>query len=739
MATFSALQSSYGAGEMAPGLCGRVDLAKYRVGLKRQRNMFTVVHGGSMNRAGTIYSDKVIARTVRGRLVPFKYSTTDTYTLEFGDMRMRVRRNGAYVLNGTKAISAITQAANGQVTAAGHGYSTGDRVFLTGIGGMTQLNGRSANITVVDANNFTIGINTSGYGAYSGGGTSASYYTLVTPYAAADLQLLKFTQSFDKVTITHAGYEQRTLTRSGHAAWSLSVITMAPETAAPTGFISSTGGGSVFYAVTAINDESGEESLPLLGNSATNNSTLTWVPTAGCSRYNIYNLRQGMYGFIGSSGPTGFTDNGILSDTTITPPQARNPFGGPGEYPSCSSFFGQRATYAGSANKPQTFWASVAGALSNMSVSQPTQGDDAITKTIASREVNAIRNMVPLDDLLLFTSGGLWRGAATGSDGVTAASLEFKQQTYEPISHIAPIVIHDDVLFPHEFGSVVYRVSFEAVSTRWRPSDISVLARHLFENMAIVDWCYAAVPFNIIWAVRSDGKLLSLTYLKEQEVYAWSWHDTDGFVESICSIPEGSENVVEMIVRRTVNGVEERFVERLASRTFNTLADGWFLDCALRYSGAPATVISGLHHLEGRTVTALADGIERTGLVVTNGAVTLPVAAGIVLVGLPYLGEMQTLGVETQPTIQGRPRTVKGVTLNLLDSHGGQVGPDFDSLSNINLNGLADPVSATELHTGERYTKIESDGWGEGGSICIRQSGPFPMHVISDVIEVTVG
>lgn len=739
MATFPALQSSYAAGEVAPGLRGRVDLAKYRVGLQRQRNMYSVVHGGSLNRPGTIYSDRVISRTVRSRLVPFKYSTTDTYVLEFGDLKMRVRRNGAYVLNGTKAISAITQAANGQVTAAGHGYSTGDRVFFTGIGGMTQLNGRSADIAVVDANNFTIGINTSGFGVYTAGGTAASYYTLATPYAAADLQLLKFTQSFDKVTITHTGYEQRTLTRSGHAAWSLSVITMAPQTAAPTGFISSSGGGTVFYAVTAINDETGEESLPLLGDSANNTSTLTWTPVAGCSRYNVYNQRQGIYGFIGSCGVTGFTDGAAVADTTITPPQARNPFSGAGEYPTCSSYYAQRAVYAGSANKPQTFWASVSGALNNMSVSQPTQGDDAITKTINSREVNAIRNMVPLDDLLLFTSGGLWRGAAAGSEGVTAASLEFKQQTYDPISDIPPIVAGEDVLFPHEFGSVIYRVSFEAVSTKWRPTDITVLARHLFEEMSVVDWCYAAVPHNIIWAVRSDGKLLSLTYLKEQEVYAWSWHDTDGIVESICTIPEGKENVVEMIVRRTVNGVDERYVERLASRTFTSLADGWFLDSALRYSGAPATVISGLYHLEGRTVTALADGVERAGLTVTNGAVTLPAAASIVLVGIPYMAEMQTLGVEVQPTIQGRPRTAKGVTLNLLDSHGGQVGPDFDNLSNINLNGLADPTSATALYSGEHYTKIESDGWDEGGSICIRQSGPFPMHVITDVIEVAVG
>ncbi len=668
VAEFPALQSSYAAGEVAPGLRARVDLAKYRVGLQRQRNFFSVVHGGSVNRPGTQFVDTTVNMALAGRLVRFKYSTSDTYILEFGNAVMRVIRNGAYVQT-----------------------------------------------------------------------SPGVYFTLATPYGTADLSLLKFVQSFDKMTITHPDFQARSLTRTGHAAWTLTVKTFAPVTPAPTGFVSSSGPGTVFYAVTAVSDETGEESLPLLGNSLKNTSTLTWTPVAGCSQYNIYNLRNGLYGFIGTSGSTGFTDNAIVSDSDVTPPASRDPISAVNERPVCSTYWAQRSIYAGSWNRPQTVYTSVAGALDNMCVSKPSQADDAITKTLNSREVNAIQHMVPLDDLLMFTTGGLWRGTSTGSDGVTAASLSFFQQTYSPISGLPPIVIGEDVLFTHAMGATVFRCSFEAISTRWRPTDVSVLSRHFFDGLAISDWCYAEVPFNLIWAVRNDGKLLSFTYLKEQEVFAWALHDVGGVVESIASVPEGTEDAVYMIVRRTINGGTKRYVERLHSRTFASLSEAWFLDCALRYSGAPATIISGLGHLEGQTVTALADGIKRSGLVVTGGSITLPVAASVVIVGLPIVAEMQTLGVETQPTVQGKQRRVTAATLSLLKSRGGQVGPDLNSMSNLlYLDDLGAPGTSRELFTGDQRVLIEND-WNTGGAVYIRQTDPYPISVLGDVLEVGVG
>lgn len=743
MAQFPALQSSYAAGEVTPALRARVDLAKYRVGLQQQRNMFSVVHGGSINRAGTAFVDPVGKPLATGRLVEFKYSTTDTYCLEFGNVFMRVIRNGAYVLNATKVITAISQANPGVITSAAHGYSSGDRVFVDAVVGMTRVNGRSFTVAVVDANHFSIGVDTSGYPAYTSGGTVAGYFTLATPYLSADLMALVFVQSFDKMRITHPSYDPRSLTRTGHAAWTLTTITYAPGVPQVPAVASSTPGGTYFYQITAVDDASGEESLPsAAAGSSTQTATLSFTPVAGCTNYNVYKSDANKFGFIGRavSSVATFTDTSIVPDASNSPPTLRQPFTGANNAPSCSTYWSQRSFYGNSNTGPQTVWSSVTGGFENMTVSEPTQNDDAITKTLNARSVNAIRNMVPLDDLLLFTSGGVWKGTINGSsDGVTPASLQFWQQTYSPVSTLPPVVAGDDVLFTHEKGATVYRMAFEALSTKWRPTNVSVLSAHFLEGgLSIVDWTYAEVPFNIIWSVRSDGRLLSFTYLKEQEVFAWSLHDVGGFVENVCSVSEGSEDAVYMIVRRTIDGNETRYVERLHSRSFTSLADGWFLDCGLRYSGAPATVIFALDHLEGETVTALADGVPVTGLVVTNGAVTIPTAASLVLVGMPFDSVMQTLGVETTPTVQGKPRRVSAATLALLNSRGGQCGPALDSMSNLPyLDNLGAPGTARELFTGDERVVIDPD-WDTGGAVFIRQREPYPLSVLGDTLEVSL-
>jgi len=737
MAQFPALQSSYAAGEVTPALRARVDLAKYRVGLQRQHNMFSVVHGGSVNRPGTMHVDWTGNSDFRARLVPFKYATTDTYVLEFGGNGfMRVIRNGGYVLGTTKAISAITNANPAQLTINAHGWVTGTRIFIDGVNGMTQINGSSFFITVLDGNTLTINADSSAWGVYASAGTASDYYGISLPYAEAHLRDLNIVQSFDKMRITHPSYPAKYLTRTDHDAWTLTDVTYAPTIAAPSGLLSDAPGTAYFYQITAVADETGEESLPAGVGSSTQTSTITFTPVTGANNYNVYKLDpQGVYGFIGRAlaSPGRFTDDTIESDGSITPPSARDPFAG-GKYPAVSTYWEQRSIYGGPSAARQTVYTSVAGAFDNMSVSQPTQDDDAITKTLNARSVNAIRGMVPFDDLLVFTSGGLWKGATT-TGVVSPATLAFKQQTNDPISSLEPLIVGDDVLFSHETGSIVYRVSFEAISTKWRPTNVSVLSSHFFKSAGIVEWCYAQVPFNLIWAVRSDGALLSFTYLKEQEVYAWALHDVGGEVESICTVPEGSEDAVYMIVKRGAL----RFVERLASRSFSDLAHCWFLDRALRYDGAPASVIGNLYHLNGETVTALADGVVVRDLVVSNGTVTLPAAASVVLIGKGYDSEMQTLGVETQPTVQGRPRRVTAATLHVEASRGGQVGPDFDNLSNMPyLDQLGDPGTAREAFTGETRTVINPD-WDTGGSVCIRQRDPYPLSVLTDVLETAVG
>lgn len=225
--------SSFTAGEISPRLEGRIGIEKYREGLSEMLNMVVMPHGGLTRRPGTEFLGEVKSSAVKSRLIPFQFKTSDTYILEFGDQIMRVYRNGLQVLDGSpKTITGITQADPGVITSTSHGLSDGDEVFVTGVGGMTELNGRNYLVANSTTNTFTLqdlfgnDIDTTAFTAFTTGGTAEAIYEIATPYAEADLFDLNYAQSADTMYIVHPGYDIRTLTRTGSAAWSFSTATI---------------------------------------------------------------------------------------------------------------------------------------------------------------------------------------------------------------------------------------------------------------------------------------------------------------------------------------------------------------------------------------------------------------------------------------------------------------------------------------------------------------------------------
>lgn len=625
------IQPSFAAGELAPALHARTDLAKYHVGLASCVNWMIMAQGGVQNRPGTLWVGPCIDHAVRSRLIPFQFNTTQAYALEFGDQTLRVIKDGGYVTEDAEPIVSITPGNPTVIEVTGHGWLNGDRLYLSGIGGMGELNGRF--VTVAGATTDTVqlaGIDSTTYGAFTTGGTAARVYTLATPYAATDLARLKFTQSADTMTLTHPGYAPRDLTRTAHASWSLDAIDFAADQPPPTGVTatpSSVAGSTDWsYVVTAINRDTGEESLPSTAGTATFKAesdwdanagdfiTVSWTPAADAESYNVYKLRNGIHGFVGNAGTAAqFKDDKIRPDTTDAPPGPRNPFESD-NWPGCVNYHEQRKFFGGSAAKPQTIWATASGSYKNMNVSTPTQDDDAITRTIASRQVNEIRHLVSMGALIVFTSGAEWMCWPGGqSDVLTPANTNLRAQSYAGSSHVPPIVVNDSILFVQEKGSIVRDLKYRYESDGWTGTDMSVLAAHLFEGHTIAEWAWAQVPHKIVWAVRDDGLLLALTYMREHEVYAWARHVTDGVVESVCTISEGDEDVLYLAVARQVGGATVRYVERMQSRRFARLRDAWFLDCALAYDGNNALAgdtlrISAVSYDMGASVTLQANG-----------------------------------------------------------------------------------------------------------------------------------
>ena len=614
---------SFAAGELSPALHGRVDLAKYQVGLATCLNWFIHPFGGASTRAGTEFVGEAFDPAVRSRLIPFQFNTAETYVLEFGHQKMRVIREGGYVLESAIAIAGIAQANPGIVTTSvPHGFGNGDHVWIDGVAGMSRVNRRRFTVAGATATTFELGdTDTTTWDAWVSGGTTARFYSLVTPYAAADLPFLKFVQSADTMTLTHPGHAPRNLTRSSHTAWTIDTIVFAPTTSAPTGLSSSNPGGAQSYVLTAVNDDTGEESLASATVGAADSvSGISFMPVAGCTYYNVYKHMNGIYGFIGrvKSGST-FNDSNIAPDTSDTPPIQRNPFAAAGDWPGCSTWHDGRQWFARTDKGPQTLWASQSANFKNMSVSEPTRDSDAITRTIASREVNEIRFLLSLNSLLVFTSGGEWKcWAGSQSDVITPANTSLKPQGYTGISHVPPIVSGNSALFVTPSGRKVRDLAYDLGADAWQGKDVGILAGHLFEGLQIEEWAYARDPDSIVWCVRSDGLLLGFTYLKEHDVYAWSRHVTDGAVESVCAVQEKNETALYLSVRRVVAGESVRYVERMVSRQFLSggIADvhaAWCVDSGRRYDGwnvdpARTMAISGVAYAAGNAVTISASG-----------------------------------------------------------------------------------------------------------------------------------
>ncbi len=682
------LLRSFAGGEITPELGGRLDLVKYQTGLALARNFITLPHGPATRRPGFEFIRAAGNSSHPVRLIPFTFSADQTAVLEFGHQYIRFH-----------------------------------------IGGATLLD-PSTNLP----------------------------YQISSPYQGADLFDLHYTQSADVITITHPSYATRELKRLGATAWVLTTLSFAPPTNAPanvtvTAIVANNQNLTPHkYVVTSVAADGVSESLPSAPVSVNNNltlagnyNTITWSSVSGVTRYNIYKLRGGIYGYIGAVSPPNLSiiDDNVQPDTTQSPPEniiALN--AGVGDYPAATTYHEQRRWFAGTNNKPQVLWATRTGTEANLTSSYPSRDDDGMELRIASGQYNRIRHLVALSDLIAFTAGGEFRIYSDGAPAITPTSVTIKPQGYAGASNVQPVVTTGSILYVQAQGSRIRELSYSWEANAYRTVDVSIMAPHRFNGFTITDLAYGRAPDSICWAVRNDGVLLGLTYVPDQQVYGWHAHDTDGAFESVCVVPENNEDVLYAVVRRTISGTTRRYIERLRSRVFTNPADAFFVDSGLTYNGSPVTRLSGLSHLEGTTVDILADGAVHSQRVVSGGSITLDYPARKVHVGLPITSDLRTLPLAlegAQAAGQGALKNVNKVHLRVSQSSIVKAGPDFTRLREYPARAVSDPYgSPPALRDGELTLSIDPS-WNQDGGVCVRQDLPLPLTVLSMTLEVQTG
>ncbi len=656
--------------------------------------------------------------------------------------------------NTTQTISNITQADPAVATITAHPYQTGDSIYIQGVVGMTDINGKQYKVGTTATNTIELqdvngnDVDSTGYTAYASGGSSNLLFVEVT------------------------------------------------------------------------------------NSAVTRDNTISWTAAADAESYNIYRRDNGLYGFVGKSELTTFTDENIDPDTTDTPPKTKNPFIGTNNYPGTAGFYQQRRLFGNSNNDPQRNWLTQTANFYNFATSSPVRDDDAIIVTIAALRVNEVRHYVPLNELIILTSGGEW--LVSGVDDVlTPSGIQIKPQSYYGATKLKPIVAGDIAIFMQP-GQVVRDLGYKFETDAYSGNDISILARHLFEDNTVIAWDFAQAPYSILWAVRDDGIAIAQTYLREQEIYAWHRHTTLGDFKSVTSVREENDDVVYFIVERSVGGRKVQYIERLHERDFaDDVQDAFFVDAGVTldtpiaisgytnanpivvtttashglsngdsvdisdlkvidtttnqgysldteingtgytvanvtattfelqnnavdvdgtamgvyYSGGnvrlATTTISNLWHLEGRTdVVALANGYVLKDLTVSNGKITIDAPASRIHAGLPYLSEIETLrldaGSASSETVQGKAKKISRLTVRLNRSLGFWTGVSRDRMREAKFGLPANYGQPQELITGDKDVTLPPD-WNKDGKYIVQQRDPLPLTVLALIPDAIIG
>jgi hypothetical protein len=603
---------SFGAGELSPALFARVDLAKYKVGAALLRNFFVDYRGGASNRAGS--SQCAISATAYPnvpRVIPFIVATTNSYVIELGNKYATFYQNGVAgqsnlatpwaiadlpALKYTQSGSTLTVThpsyppydivlqSNGTFTCTQQAYGpqqqppTGVTIGSTGPTGTDYYFGYVITAISPDGKEESLPTFPVIVSCPSLGATQVKITWTPPPGGASKYNVYGWggKGGFNNNTPPPAvfGFISSTLGPSFVDDGSITpdFAKLPPQFQDPfsPGQIASVtaSGGTLTNAYTAltITDPTGTGAAGYVLNSVISGSgnAIGVVITNPGKNYTNPTISAG-----------GATYTATLGQTSNT-------------YPAVCGYYQERRVFGASNNLPETLTFSQTAKYNNFDTTPVTLDSDAITATLAGRQVNYIQSLTPMNTgLVVMTSGGAFLVSGGGTQAaITPSNFSALPQASSGANNLQPLVINYDILYCQNRGAVVRDLAFNFYVQSYTGSDRSMLASHLFNKQTLVDWTWAEEPHRIVWVVRGDGRLLSLTYVPDQEMYAWARHDTNGLYKYICSVPEGQVNAVYAVVQRYLNGSWQNVIERFSDRQFNQLADAWFVDCGYK---APET------------------------------------------------------------------------------------------------------------------------------------------------------
>ena len=747
------LKPSFAGGEISPALYGRTDFAKYDNGAAVLKNFYVQRYGGIANRPGTKFISKIAGFAV---LRPFKYSSSENYMIVFSDRKIEV-----YSKNET-LVATLTNSPYTSAELRLIKYTqSADIMYLVHPNHPPMTLTRNSNtdwsLEVMDIsggpfedpNTSDIKISASGRSGPITLTASKSYFTedmeenIMQIGHTVDGQYVKGVPGTDTLEIECV--PGGTVYVESFGFWKGNFTLDKLVDGSWTKVRSQNGNHSSNYNFTETNHHSEIISYRI---TTTEFDTTIWSGenSKQTGHVTLQSFGQDYYGVVKITEVDTETSAEAevirkLGDTKATKDFSISPWSTGKGYPVCAAFFEDRLIMAGSRANRQSFWGSKSGDYYNFGTSVPSLDTDAITGTLNNGEMNGIKHMIPFAELIMLTAGSEHKVTGVNNSALAPGKLRSQAQEYRGISDVTPVTVGSRIIYIQQQGDIVRDLAYTYEADKYTGDDINLLAQHLFERHKLVSMCYQQTPNSIVWFVRDDGLLLGMTYLKEQDVYAWHQHSTqDGEFIDVASISGDTQDDLWCVVKRG----SEYFLEVMAEREKSQkVEDQYFVDCGVQISNSTGVrVVNNLGHLEGKTVAVLADGFVLPQQKVVNGQIDLGHNYKKISVGLPIESLMKTLPLELQAqdgsTISRKKRVAK-VMLLFKESTGGRFGLKENKMDEIKWRSTEAYGEAVQLFSGKQYIRMPSATYEDTVQITVKQNEPLPMTILAVVPEMQVG
>jgi hypothetical protein len=450
----------------------------------------------------------------------------------------------------------------------------------------------------------------------------------------------------------------------------------------------------------------------------------------------------GIFYVTGVTSPTVATGTVVKSfkSTATTAIWAEGAFSRKRGFPRTVALHDQRLIFGGTYQKPLTVWGSSVDDFENFRYS--TKADSAFSFTLSSNESNPINWIVSQSELLIGTSGDEWTlGPADDAQVMGPANVRARRQSSYGSTFFQARVVNEVALFIQRQGRKVRELTYAFEKDGWVAPDLTILAEHISKG-GIVEGAFQQQPDSIFWAVTGEGNLIGMTYERDQNVVGWHRHTTQGTFESVATIYAGGQaDEVWFIVRREIDGVEKRFIERFRPGWREAMEaeeklSWWYVDCAARAeSNVDTATFTGWTHLAGEEVQICSDGAsnpDRT--VASDGSITIQNPARVVVAGLPFVSVLRPMRLHLEMrngTSHGRKTKVFRVVGKFYKSLGGEYSSDGQEYFPIYTRTPEDPMdSSPPVFTGDKEIHM-GGGYSDTADVYIRQQQPFPLTVLA--------